>query len=116
MSADNCLFCKILAGEIPADIVYESDSAIAFRDINPQAPTHVLVVPKRHIATINDIGDDDDALVGKLFMAAAEVARGEGIAEEGFRTVMNCNRRAGQTVFHLHLHVLGGRDLTWPPG
>jgi histidine triad (HIT) family protein len=96
--------------------VFETEDVLAFRDINPQAPTHVLVVPKRHIATINDIGDDDDALVGKLFMAAAEVARGEGIAEEGFRTVMNCNRRAGQTVFHLHLHVLGGRDLTWPPG
>ena len=112
----DCLFCKMIAGEIKPDKVFETKDVLAFRDINPQAPTHVLVVPKRHIATINDIGDDDDALVGKLFMAAAEVARGEGIAEEGFRTVMNCNRRAGQTVFHLHLHVLGGRDLTWPPG
>ncbi len=112
----DCLFCKMIAGEIQPDKVFETEDVLAFRDINPQAPTHVLVVPKRHIATINDIGDDDDALVGKLFMAAAEIAREEGIAEEGFRTVMNCNRRAGQTVFHLHLHVLGGRDLTWPPG
>ncbi len=112
----DCLFCKMIAGEIQPDKVFETEHVLAFRDINPQAPTHVLVVPKRHIATINDIGDDDDALVGKLFMAAAEVAREEGISEEGFRTVMNCNRRAGQTVFHLHLHVLGGRDLTWPPG
>ena len=112
----DCLFCKIIAGEIPADIIYESDTALAFRDINPQAPTHVLVIPKRHIATINDIGTEDTELIGKLYLAAARVARDAGFAEEGYRAVMNCNGRAGQTVFHLHLHVLGGRDMNWPPG
>lgn len=116
MSADNCLFCKILAGEIPADIVYESDTAIAFRDINPQAPTHVLVIPRKHIATINDIEADDQAIVGSLYSAAREIAESEGLADAGYRAVMNCNEGAGQTVFHLHLHVLGGRQLTWPPG
>ena len=116
MTEDNCLFCKILAGDIPADIVYESESVIAFRDINPQAPTHVLVIPRRHIATINDISADDTALVGSLYTAAAEIAAAEGIADDGYRAVMNCNEGAGQTVFHIHLHVLGGRPLGWPPG
>lgn len=111
-----CLFCKMIAGEIQPDIVYETDDVLAFRDINPQAPTHVLVIPKRHIATINDIGTEDTELIGKLYLAAAKVARDAGFAEEGYRAVMNCNGRAGQTVFHLHLHVLGGRDLNWPPG
>ena len=116
MSESNCLFCKILAGEIPADIVYESETAIAFRDINPQAPTHVLIIPRKHIARINDIGEDDQSIVGSLFSAAREIATAEGMADEGYREVMNCNEAAGQTVFHIHLHLLGGRDLLWPPG
>jgi histidine triad (HIT) family protein len=116
MSQSNCLFCKILAGEIPADIVYESESVIAFRDINPHAPTHVLIIPRKHIATINEIAEADQALIGSLYSAAREIAAAEGIAEDGFRTVMNCNEGAGQTVFHIHLHLLGGRALSWPPG
>ncbi len=112
----DCLFCKILAGEIPAELVYESDTAVAFRDINPQAPTHVLVIPRKHIATINDIEEDDHALIGSLYAAAREIAAQEGMAEDGYRAVMNCNEGAGQSVFHLHLHVLGGRPMGWPPG
>ena len=112
----DCLFCKIVAGEIPADIVYKSDTAVAFRDINPQAPTHVLVIPRKHIATINDITEGDQAIVGSLYTAAKEIAAAEGMEESGYRAVMNCNEGAGQTVFHIHLHVLGGRQLGWPPG
>lgn len=112
----DCLFCKILDGEIPADIVYESDTAIAFRDINPQAPTHVLIIPRQHIATLNDIADGDQALIGSLYVAAREIAAAEGIADVGYRAVMNCNEAAGQTVFHIHLHLIGGRRLSWPPG
>ena len=106
----------MLNGDIPADIVYESETAIAFRDINPQAPTHVLIIPRKHIATINDITDEDQALVGSLYSAAREIAAAEGFAEEGYRAVMNCNEGAGQTVFHIHLHLLGGRIMGWPPG
>jgi histidine triad (HIT) family protein len=116
MAESNCLFCKILAGDIPADIVHESDSAIAFRDINPQAPTHVVIIPRKHIATINEITIDDHAIVGSLYSAAREIAAAEGLSEEGYRTVMNCNEAAGQTVFHIHLHLLGGRTFSWPPG
>jgi histidine triad (HIT) family protein len=116
MSEQDCLFCKIVAGDIPADIIFESDSALAFRDINPQAPTHVLVIPRKHIATINDLDEADRETVGDLYLAAKDIARQEGMAEEGYRAVMNCNAGAGQTVFHVHLHVLGGRPLTWPPG
>ena len=112
----DCLFCKIANGDIPADFVYESDTAVAFRDINPQAPTHVLIIPRQHIATINDIKDTDQSVVGSLYSAAREVAAQEGIASDGYRAVMNCNAAAGQTVFHIHLHLLGGRDLSWPPG
>jgi len=115
MSSD-CLFCKILAGEIPAELVYESDTAVAFRDINPQAPTHVLVIPRKHISTINDIEKDDQEIVGSLYIAAKEIAAQEGMAENGYRAVMNCNEGAGQSVFHIHLHVLGGRLFGWPPG
>ncbi len=115
MSSD-CLFCKILAGEIPAELVYESDTAVAFRDISPQAPTHVLVIPRKHIATINDITPEDEAIVGSLYTAAREIAAAEGIADDGYRAVMNCNEGAGQSVFHIHLHVLGGRPMNWPPG
>lgn len=111
-----CLFCKIIAREIPASIVYEDDSVIAFNDINPQAPTHLLVVPKRHIATLNDLAPGDDSIVGELVRRAATIAKEKGIDVGGFRTVFNTNREAGQTVFHIHLHLLGGRTMTWPPG
>jgi histidine triad (HIT) family protein len=116
MAEPDCLFCRILSGDIPADIVYESDATIAFRDINPQAPTHVLVIPRQHIATINDLDESHKDIVGSLYLAAREIAEQENIAESGYRAVMNCNAGAGQTVFHIHLHVLGGRPLTWPPG
>ena len=112
----DCLFCKILSGEIPAELVYESETAVAFRDVNPQAPMHVLVIPRKHISTINDIGEDDQEVVGSLFTAAKEIAAQDGIAEDGYRAVMNCNEGAGQSVFHIHLHVLGGRPMAWPPG
>lgn len=115
MSQD-CLFCKIVDGDIAADVVFESDNAIAFRDVNPQAPTHVLVIPRQHIATINDLEPGNESLVGELYLAARQIAADEGIAEAGYRTVMNCNKGAGQSVFHIHLHVLGGRALSWPPG
>jgi len=115
-SNSDCLFCKILAGEIPADIIYETDTAIAFRDINPQAPTHVLIIPRKHISTINEITADDQAIVGSLYSAAQDIAATEGFADEGYRAVMNCNEAAGQTVFHIHLHLLGGRAFAWPPG
>lgn len=116
MANDDCLFCKILAGDIPADVIYESDTAIAFRDINPQAPTHVLIIPRKHISTINDVSEDDQAIVGSLYSAARTIAAEEGFSEEGYRAVMNCNEGAGQTVFHIHLHLLGGRPFSWPPG
>ncbi|HHJ80152.1 MAG TPA: histidine triad nucleotide-binding protein [Candidatus Tenderia electrophaga] len=112
----DCLFCKMVSGEIQPDTVYDDDDVLAFRDINAQAPTHVLVIPKRHISTINDLNADDAELVGKLYLAAKQVAEQDGIASDGFRTVMNCNAGAGQTVFHIHLHVLGGRNMLWPPG
>ena len=112
----DCLFCKMVSGEIPPDIVYEDDEVLGFRDIEPQAPTHVLVIPKTHIATINDLQDNHSDLVGKLYLAAKKIAVDEGIDDDGFRTVMNCNAGAGQTVFHIHLHVLGGRPMKWPPG
>jgi len=113
---DNCLFCKIAAGEIPAKIVHMDDALVAFADINPQAPLHVLVIPRRHISTLNDLGGSDDALVGSMQRAAAAIAQAHGYAERGYRTVMNCNADAGQTVFHIHLHLLAGRGLGWPPG
>lgn len=110
------LFGKIIKGEIPADKVYEDDDVLAFRDINPQAPTHILIIPKKPIPTINDIQHEDAALVGKLFLTAKKLAAEAGFADEGYRVVMNCNSGAGQTVYHLHLHLLGGRLFTWPPG
>lgn len=115
-SNSDCLFCKILDGDVPADIIFESETAIAFRDINPKAPTHVIIIPRRHIPTINDISEDDQAIVGSLYSAARTIADAEGIADEGYRVVMNCNAAAGQSVFHIHLHLLGGRTLGWPPG
>jgi len=116
MAEQDCLFCRILDGEIPADIIHESESTVAFRDLNPQAPTHVLIIPRRHIATINDIEPDDEELIGSLYSAAKQVAQDEGLTEDGYRVVMNCGEGAGQSVFHLHLHLLGGRPLNWPPG
>ena len=112
----DCLFCKMVSGEIEPDLVYEDDEVVAFRDINPQAPTHVLVVPREHIATLNELQPRHAELVGRMFLAAKEVARKEGIEQRGYRTVINCNREAGQSVFHIHLHVLGGRAMGWPPG
>jgi histidine triad (HIT) family protein len=112
----DCLFCKIVAREIPASIVYEDERVLAFNDINPQGPTHVLVVPKRHIATLNDLAAADDEIVGELVRRAAAIAKEHRIDAGGFRTVFNTNRDAGQTVFHIHLHLIGGRSLAWPPG
>jgi histidine triad (HIT) family protein len=111
-----CLFCKIISREIPASIVYEDDNVLAFQDINPQAPVHILVVPKRHIPTLNDLQPGDDAIVGELVRRAAAIAADRAISAGGFRTVFNTNGDAGQTVFHIHLHLLGGRSLEWPPG
>ena len=112
----SCLVCRIIAREIPASIVYEDDRILAFNDINPQAPTHVLVVPKRHIETLNDLTSEDDGLVGEVVRRAAAIAGERGLSAGGFRTVFNTNRDAGQTIFHIHLHLLGGRSMKWPPG
>jgi histidine triad (HIT) family protein len=112
----DCLFCKIANGEIKGDIVYEDDEVIGFRDINPQAPHHILFIPREHIATLNDLDDAHAALAGKLVLAARQVAKELGVAEDGYRQVMNCNSHGGQTVFHVHLHLLAGRPMGWPPG
>lgn len=112
--SDPCLFCRIARREIPATIVAENDEFLAFRDVNPQAPVHILVIPKAHVASLNAVGEF--SLVGKMTQLATEIAEQEGIAERGYRVVMNTNADGGQTVFHLHLHVLGGRSLGWPPG
>jgi histidine triad (HIT) family protein len=112
----DCLFCKIAEGAIPASKIYEDDEVIGFNDINPQAPHHVLFIPKRHISTLNDLQNADAALIGKLYLAAKQHAANVGVAEEGYRTVMNCNALAGQTVFHVHVHMLAGRPMHWPPG
>ena len=111
-----CLFCRIVEGNLPASIVFQDERLIAFEDINPQAPTHLLIVPRRHVATLNELTAEDDGLVGEIIRRAAAIAKDRGIAEGGFRTVFNCNAGAGQTVFHIHLHLLGGRPLEWPPG
>ena len=110
------LFAKIIRREIPADIVYEDDDVLAFRDIHPQAPVHVLFIPKSPIATLNDLGDNDALAVGKLVIAATRYAKAQGFAEDGYRVVINCNRDGGQTVYHIHLHLLAGRAMQWPPG
>jgi histidine triad (HIT) family protein len=112
----NCLFCKIVAREIPAKVVYEDDRVLAFEDINPQAALHALVIPKEHIPTLNDLSPDRDALAGELVRRAAAIAKERGFADRGFRMVFNTNGDAGQTVFHIHLHLLAGRSLGWPPG
>lgn len=112
----DCIFCKMVAGEIKPDIVYEDEHVLAFRDIRPQAKVHVLVIPRDHISTLDDLSADDPVLPGKLFRAVQEVARREGLTAKGYRTVINCRGDGGQEVYHLHLHVLGGRSMNWPPG
>lgn len=112
----NCLFCKIAQGEIPASVVFEDDEIMAFRDLNAQAPIHLLLIPKLHITTINEANDENQALLGKMILRAKTIARTEGISDAGYRLVFNINPNGGQTVYHVHLHLLGGRQMTWPPG
>jgi len=114
--AIDCLFCKIAQGEITTDFIYEDDDIVAFDDISPMAPIHQLIIPRRHIATTNDFTAEDKALIGQLTLVGQQLAKEQEIAEEGYRLVLNCNRGAGQSVFHVHLHLLGGRQFTWPPG
>ena len=116
MATDNCIFCQIATGEIPAEIFFDDGEVIAFRDIHPVAPTHLLIIPKKHIATANEFSDENTILIGKLSLTASRLAKELRIAEHGYRMVMNCNRDAGQTVFHVHMHLLAGRAFTWPPG
>lgn len=111
---NDCLFCKIVAGRVPAILVHEDDETVAFEDITPQAPTHTLIIPRRHLAGLNGVGDDDAALIGRLMVTASRIAQEKGL--ESFRTVVNTGAEAGQTVFHLHVHLLGGRPMGWPPG
>jgi len=112
----DCIFCKIARGDIPADTVYQDDHVVAFRDLNPQAPTHILVIPRKHIATLNDLEADDEVVMGRIYGAARDIAAQQGLADAGYRTVVNCNEAGGQAVFHIHLHLLGGRRMQWPPG
>ena len=112
----DCLFCKIVAGQIPATLVFQNDHVVAFKDITPRAPTHMLIVPRRHIPSLNDLAPEDDALAGEMVRTAAAIAKQQGLSDRGYRTVFNCNADAGQTVFHIHLHLLGGRPMGWPPG
>ncbi len=112
----DCLFCRMVSGEIKPNVVFEDDDVLAFRDVNPQAPTHVLIIPKTHISTANDLDEDNAGVINRLYLAARKIAHDEGVAEAGYRLVMNCNAGAGQSVFHVHLHLLGGRQMTWPPG
>jgi histidine triad (HIT) family protein len=116
MPEDTCLFCRLINGEVAADVLYQDARAVAIRDINPQAPVHALVIPKEHVESLDDIGQRDEALMGHLMRVASRVANEQGLAEAGYRTVVNTGAGAGQSVFHLHVHVLGGRDLAWPPG
>jgi histidine triad (HIT) family protein len=112
----DCLFCRMITGELPATIVYQNDKLVAISDIHPQAPLHVLLIPRRHIATLNDLVETDDALVGEMIRCAATIAKERGFSQRGYRTLFNCNREAGQSIYHLHLHLLAGRHLGWPPG
>jgi len=112
----DCLFCKIRDGEIQGDIVYEDDHVLAFNDVNPQAPVHILIIPKKHISTVNDVTGADEVVMGKLFAAANVITSQEAITEDSYRLVVNCNEKAGQTVFHIHMHLLAGRNMSWPPG
>jgi len=111
-----CIFCKIVEKEIPAQVVFETEDVIAFNDLNPQAPHHILIIPKKHYTTLNDVSVDESSVLGKLISTATHIATKLGIAEDGYRVVMNCNRDGGQSVYHIHLHLLGGRHMTWPPG
>jgi histidine triad (HIT) family protein len=115
-SMNDCIFCKIADKKLPAQILFENERIVAFRDIRPQAPTHILVIPRRHIPTVNDLIPDDAQLIGEMCYVAQQMALGEGIDQSGYRLIMNCNRDAGQEVFHIHLHLLGGRCMGWPPG
>ena len=115
MAAD-CLFCRIAEGKIPSTVVFSNNEIVAFRDVNPQAPTHILVIPRKHVASILELDPADEALAGRLLRTAGSIARAEKIADRGFRLVLNCNREGGQTVFHLHVHLVGGRAMNWPPG
>ena len=112
----DCLFCKMISGEIKPDTIYEDEEVLAFRDINPQSPIHILVIPKKHISTLNHLQNEDINLMGKLLFTAKQIAQQENISEAGYRSLINCNAGAGQTVFHIHLHLLGGRNMGWPPG
>lgn len=112
----DCLFCKIVSGEIPCDKIYENDKLIAFRDIDPKAPTHILVIPKKHIRSINELEISDQSLAGDILLSAKEIAKIENIESSGYRTIFNTNSDGGQTVYHIHMHVMGGRQLHWPPG
>lgn len=112
----DCIFCKIIKGDIPAKIAYRDDFTVAFHDINPQAPYHLVIVPHKHIDTLNDLHEDDSELIGHMTQTAIKLAKQLNIADEGYRVVVNCNAGAGQSVFHIHAHLLGGRRLTWPPG
>ena len=116
MSPTDCLFCRIVSGEIPATLVHQDERLVAFRDISPQAPIHILIIPRDHIASLDEVHDDDRDLLGTLLLTARDLARAEGIADEGYRTVLNVGSDGGQSVHHIHLHLLGGRSLTWPPG
>jgi histidine triad (HIT) family protein len=116
MSEQSCLFCGIVAGEVPAELLHQDDSCVVIRDINPQAPTHVLIIPREHMESLNEASVRDEALLGHLLRVGARIANDEGHAEDGYRTVINSGTGAGQSVFHLHVHVLGGRPMTWPPG
>ena len=116
MSIKDCLFCRIVAGEIPAKVVHETATILAFRDVDPKAPVHVLIIPREHIASVNALEPQHASLVGELFLAARSIAAEEGLADDGYRLVMNTGAGAGQSVWHIHLHLLGGRDLRWPPG
>ena len=116
MSEDNCLFCQIIAGDIATDLLHQDERCVAIRDINPQAPTHVLIIPREHMESLNDASNRDEQLLGHLLRVGARIANDEGHAEHGYRTVINTGAGAGQSVFHLHVHVLGGRPMNWPPG
>ena len=113
---NECLFCKMVSGVIPCDKVHENENVLAFRDIDPKAPTHILIIPKKHITTLNEINKSDQDLLGELLLTAKKIAKDEGIDRSGYRTVFNCNSDGGQTVFHIHMHLLGGRPMAWPPG
>lgn len=113
---NECLFCNMVSGAIPCNKVYENEYVLAFRDIDPKAPTHILIIPKKHITTLNEINENDQDLLGELLLTAKKIAKDEGIDTSGYRTVFNCNSDGGQTVFHIHMHLLGGRQMAWPPG